>query len=182
MKKKFACFLAFLPMFCLSQSNLVKNGGFESELNFWRGENGTVSTYVKKSGKSALNINQFTGQQWNGYDQILALPENCFAVEIRAWVKTDAVEGGKEAYNAAVVTTAFATASEKNISYESIAAVLGTTEWTQYKKLVKIPQGAKKLRLMLALAQTNGSVFFDDIKIVAVSEENYNKSTDSNSQ
>ncbi|GEP50918.1 hypothetical protein FNO01nite_15900 [Flavobacterium noncentrifugens] len=173
MKNKLAYFLVLLPMFCLAQANLVKNGGFESELNFWRGENGTLSAYVKKSGKNALNISQFSGKQWKGYDQILVLPETSYAVEISAWIKTDAVEGGKETYNAAVVTAEFATSSEKNIRYENLATVLGTTDWTLYKKTVKVPEDAKKLRLMLALAETNGSVFFDDIKVIAVSEENY---------
>jgi D-ribose pyranose/furanose isomerase RbsD len=73
------------------------------------------------------------------------------------------------------MTAEFTSSSDKNISYENIAQIQGTTNWTLYKKIVPVPTDAKKIRVMLALAQTNGSVFYDDVKVITLSGEEYNK-------
>jgi len=98
-----------------------------------------------------------------------------YAVECSVWIKTDQVESQKEEYKAAAVILEFTNDNEKQISTETIAQVKGTTSWTNYKKAVKIPSDAKKIRIMLALAQTNGTVFFDDVNLKALGEEEYAK-------
>jgi len=158
-----------------SQTNLVKNGGFETELTYWRGDVATISPYDQKSGKNSCSINQFVGAEWKGIDQIMALPKNTAAVELSGWVKTEAVEKGKNDWNTGKFDIEFLNSGEKGIENQSIASVLGTTPWTFYKKIITVPSGASKLRIMLALGQTNGSIFFDDIKAVAISLEQLNK-------
>ena len=156
-----------------AQKNLIKNGSFEMEFANWRGNVAKISPFIKKSGKGSCMINQFVGAEWKGIDQIMYIPKKAYAIEVSIWVKTDGVEGGKEVYNAGVAIVEFMNSGEKGLDTQSIAQVLGTTEWTQYKKLLIVPEKAKKLRMMLALAQTSGTVFFDGIRINTVSEEDY---------
>lgn len=157
-----------------AQLNLLKNGDFEKELENWRGD-ATISAFDKHSGKNSCVINQFVGLDWKAIDQTIEIPRNTYAIEISAWIKTDGVEGGKESYNAGILTVEFAKSGNKSISYENIAQTKGSTLWTLYKKVLLIPEEAKTIRLMLALAQTNGTIFFDDVKAVAVNEEDYLK-------
>lgn len=158
-----------------AQTNLVKNGGFETELTNWRGDVATITPFDKKTGKNSCAINQFVGAEWKGIDQIIALPKNTAAVELSGWVKTEAIEKGENVWNTGKFDIEFLNSGEKGIENQSIASVLGTTPWTFYKKTITVPAGASKLRIMLALGQTNGSIFFDDIKAVAITLEQLNK-------
>ena len=158
------------------QTNLVKNGGFETELTYWKGENAaTISPYDKKSGANSGVINQFVGAEWKGMDQIMAIPKNTAAIELSAWIKSEDIEKGKNAWNTGKFDIEFLNSAEKGIKNESIASILGTTPWTFYKKMIPVPAGVSKLRIILALGQTNGSIYFDDIKAVAISQEHFNK-------
>lgn len=167
--------LLFIAKISNAQTNLVKNGGFETELTYWRGDVATITSYDKKSGKNSCSINQFVGSEWKGIDQIIVLPKNTAAIELSGWVKTEAVEKGKNEWNTGKFDIEFLNSGEKGIENQSIASVLGTTPWTFYKKTITVPAGATKLRIMLALGQTNGSIFFDDIKAVAITIEQLNK-------
>jgi len=46
-----------------------------------------------------------------------------------------------------------------------VTFVTGTTDWTNYKKSLKIPAGSKKFRVMVAMSFTTGTLFVDDIAI-----------------
>lgn len=178
MKQLFLFSLLLLTAITNAQMNLIKNGAFDRDLINWKGEeNAALSPYEKKSGKNSVMINQFTGAEWRAVDQIVLVPKFTYAVECSAWMKTDQVENQKEDYKAAAVIIEFTDNNEKQISSETIARAKGTTDWTNYVKVVKVPSDAKKIRIMLALAQTNGTVFFDDIKLTALGEEQYAKVT-----
>lgn len=156
--------------------NLIKNAGFERDLINWTGqENAALSPYDKKTGKNSVVINQFTGAEWKALDQIILIPKNSFAIQCSVWMKTDQVETQKEDYKAAAIIVEFTNGGDKQISTETIGRAKNTTDWTNYKKAVKIPADAKKIRIMLALAQTNGTVFFDDVNIIALGEEEFAK-------
>src|SRR6218665_443405 len=175
--KHFLLFSLLLISFAIdAQTNLLKNGGFEYDLTNWNGqENGVLSPYDRKSGKNSALINQFTGAEWRAFDQTVPLARNTYAVECTAWMKTEGVENQKADYKAAIVIVDFLNGADKSISTETIARAKGTTDWVNYKKAVKVPADAKKIKVMLALAQTNGTVFFDDIKITTLSEEEFSK-------
>lgn len=175
MKQLFFFSLLFFSAISHAQNNLVKNGGFESETLNWNGDSAAFSPYDKKTGKNSAVINQFTGAEWKAIDQIINIPKNYYAIEFSVWMKTDGVENQKEEYKAGAVILEFTNAGGKQISTETIGRAKETTNWTNYKKTIKIPTDAKKIRVMLALAQTNGSVFFDDVNAIALSEEEYFK-------
>lgn len=184
MKQLFLFSFLFLAVITNAQMNLVKNGAFDRDLANWKGEeNAALSPYEKKSGKNSAMINQFTGTEWRAIDQTILVPKFTYAVECSIWMKTDQVEKQKEEYKSAAVILEFTNGNEKQIGTETIANVTGTTDWTNYIKVVKVPADAKKIRIMLALAQTNGTVFFDDIKLTAIGEEQFARlSTEPNKQ
>nr|WP_315200539.1 carbohydrate binding domain-containing protein [uncultured Flavobacterium sp.] len=168
--------LFFITVTNNAQTNLIKNASFETELLNWKGEeNATISPYDKKSGKNSCTINQFVGAEWKAVDQIISFPKNTAAVELSGWVKTEGIEKGKNDWNTGKFDIAFLNSAEKEIKNESIASVLGTTPWSFYKKVVAVPAGASKLRVMLALGQTNGTIFFDDLKAVPFTQEQMDK-------
>ncbi|MCR4032287.1 MULTISPECIES: carbohydrate binding domain-containing protein [Flavobacterium] len=175
--KLFILFSLFLTSIITdAQTNLIKNGGFEYDLTNWNGqENGALSPYDKKSGKNSALINQYTGAEWRAFDQTVSLAKNTYAVECSAWMKAEGIENQKEEYKAAAVIIEFTNSADKQVGTETIARAKGTTDWVNYKKAVKVPDDAKKIRVMLALAQTNGTVFFDDIKMTTLSEEEFSK-------
>lgn len=176
MKRLLLIALLLFKCIAYTQTNLIKNGGFESELSYWRGDDvATISPYDKKTGKNSCTINQYVGEQWKGIDQIVTLPKNTVALELSGWVKSDGVEKGKNEWNAGKFDIEFLSSGEKGIQNESIVAVIGTTPWTFYQKRVYVPDGASKLRIMLALGQTNGTLFFDDIKAAPITQEQLNK-------
>jgi hypothetical protein len=175
MKQLLIFSILFIATISNAQTNLVKNGGFETEMLNWRGDVATITPYDQKSGKNSCSINQFVGAEWKGIDQIISIPKNTAALELSGWVKTDAIEKGKNDWNTGKFDIEFLTSGDKSIENQSIASVLGTTPWTFYKKTITVPASASKLRIMLALGQTNGSIFFDDIKAVAISLEQLNK-------
>ncbi|SFU47345.1 Carbohydrate binding domain-containing protein [Pustulibacterium marinum] len=160
-------------MHLTAQKNILKNGSFEQDLQNWRGD-ATINPYNKKSGNNSCMINQFTDNKWKGIDQIIPIPKNTAAIEFTGWVKTDAVEQHNEAYKAGVITVELLTGGDKSISYHNIAQVVATTPWTAYKELIKIPENAKKARIILALAETNGSILFDNLSAKTFSLKKYN--------
>jgi hypothetical protein len=175
--KQFLFFsLLFITTITNAQINLIKNGGFENELINWRGEEmASLSSYIKKTGKNSAMINQFVGAEWKALDQTIYIPKNTYAVECSVWMKSDGIEEQKENYKSGEMIAEFTNSSDKQLFSEPVTQIKGTTDWVNYKKTFKITADVKKLRIMLALAQTNGTVFFDDVQVIALTEEEYFK-------
>lgn len=175
MKIFLAILLAMLAMPSFAQKNLIQNGGFESELAYWRGDVAKTSPFDKKTGKNSCIITQYVGADWKAVDQIIPIPKNTVAIEFSAWIKSDAIEQGTNSWNTGKFDVEFLNAAEKNISNESVASIVGTTTWTFYRKVINVASSASKFRVMLALGQTNGTILFDDVKAVALTQEQLNK-------
>lgn len=176
MKALLVLSLFFIAVTNNAQTNLIKNGGFETELLDWRGEDvATISAFEKKTGKNSCVINQYVGAEWKAVDQIISIPKKAVAIELSGWVKTNGIEKGQNVWNAGKFDIVFLNSGEKDIKNESIASILGTTPWTFYKKLIAVPAGASKVKVMLALGQTNGTIIFDDIKAFAFTQEQMDK-------
>lgn len=168
--------LLIAPSLLWSQKNLVTNGQFDSNTNAWRGaENAVISNYIKKTGGGSGMITQYVGSQWKGIDQISNIPKNTAAVRVGGWLKADAVEKQDDPYSGGLLTVEFMTGSEKNVSYENIALLTGSTDWEHFEKQLAIPYGAVKVRVMLALGKTNGTLFFDDIKAETIGLEEWDR-------
>lgn len=56
----FYLLIALYSMSFSAQTNLIKDGSFETDLLNWRGEDvATISLYDKKAGKNSCTINQY---------------------------------------------------------------------------------------------------------------------------
>lgn len=157
-----------------AQKNLIKNGDFEKDLSNWNGNSASINPYDKVSGKKSCFINQYTGANWKGIDQSFNIPKKTYAIAFSVWMKSDNIEAGKQPYNAGAFTVEFATGSGKNISYHNVGQLSGTNPWKEYKEVLVVPEDAKKVRIILALAEVNGAVYYDAIQVNAVSLEDYN--------
>lgn len=175
MKKISALVITLVSISATAQKNLVLNGGFENELEFWRGDVAKTSPFDKNSGKYSCIITQFVGAEWKAADQIISIPKNTAAIEFSAWIKSDAIEQGENPWNTGKFDVEFLNAGEKNISNESVASVVASTPWTFYKKIIPVAAAASKFRIMLALGETNGTILFDDVKAIAITQEQFNK-------
>ena len=175
MKIFLLCITIAFSTTAFAQKNLVKNSGFENDLSDWVGDAGLPDPYEVKAGKKSCIISQYGSLEWKGIYQEISLPKDAYALQLSTWMKTDAVENGKDAYNAAIMTIEFLNSGGGNISYENVAQVKGTSPWTQYNKMVVIPQKAKKIKVLLAMAQVNGSMVFDEVKVMPVTQADYEK-------
>lgn len=167
--KKIICAIALASsLFTFGQKNLIKNGGFELNSEFWRGENIlTINPYTKKNGANAGCISEFVSPQWKGIDQEFIIPKNTAAVEVSAWLKADGVEKGKNSWNKAVMVLEMA---GKN---QNIAELEGTTQWQLVKKIIPVDH-SRSGRLMLALSECTGTFYFDEIQVIPLSTQDYN--------
>jgi hypothetical protein len=172
MKKIILIVLSVSGVCSYGQKNLIKNGGFESDAEFWSGENIlSINPYTKKAGNKAGSIFEFTSPQWKGVDQKFNIPKDTPALEVSAWLKADGIEKGKNNWNKAVMVL------EINGKNENIAELEGTTQWQLVKKVIPLNKD-RSGRLMLALSECTGTFFFDEVKITPLSQEDYNKITE----
>jgi hypothetical protein len=158
----------------VAQKNLVDNNGFEDELYSWNIYGATTTPWVQKAGKKAAVIISYEDKKWLGMDQQIPLSKTVTAITISAWIKTDNVTTGTENWKKALMKAEFLDAGDKLTGESiSIAAVDGGTEWVQYKKSVKVPAGAKKVKLMFAMAFATGTMFIDEVSCRAIPAAQY---------
>lgn len=175
--KTVVAIMLFSSFLCNAQKpNLIKNGGFEAGLENWTGDAAVISSYDFKQGKNAMMINQFVGKDWKAIDQMITLPKNTHAIQFSGWIKTTDVEGGKDIWNKALIALEFR-AGNKPVSNANVIEQAGTTVWKEFKNALLVPPGVNQVRVMLALAQTSGTLLCDDLKAITLSEEEYLKIT-----
>lgn len=174
MKAKFLFFVFLITSVMFSQKNLILNGGFDLNTDNWWADNLKQNTLVKKVGDGSCMIVQYVGKEWKGGDQRINVPKGAYAITFSAYMKADAIQGG-ESYGAGILNAEFLNSANKQIISENIAQVKETVDWKFYSKTVLVPEGAKTVKVIIALQSTPGTVFFDDIKAVAVNEEDYLK-------
>lgn len=166
--KRIAVLLLMTVFSGSAQTNLVKNGGFENTADPWNAQGITINRFDKKAGQSSGLLSQYVGSEWKGIDQSIDLKPGAYAVKFSVWMKSEGIAKGKEAYNAGVMAVEFLNGS-KSLGHENIATVSGTTPWKSYERTVVLPSGTRKVRIMIALAQTSGVLQFDQVSAIAIS-------------
>lgn len=174
MKTTFLLSVFLISSIMFSQKNLVTNGGFDQNTDNWWADNLQQNTVVKKVGSGSCMVIQYVGKEWKAGDQRINIPKGTYAITFSAYLKADAIQGG-ESYGAGILNAEFLNGANKQIVSENIAQVKETVDWKLYSKTVVVPEGAKTIKVVIGLQNTPGTVFFDDIKAVAVSEDDYLK-------
>lgn len=174
MKSILLFFVFLISSIMFSQKNLVLNGGFDQNTDNWWADNLTQNGFIKKIGSGSCMIVQYVGKEWKGGDQKINIPKGTYAITFSAYIKADAIQGG-ESYGAGILNAEFLNGANKQIISENIAQVKETVDWKLYTKTVLVPEGSKTVKILIALQSTPGTVFFDDIKAITVTEEEYLK-------
>jgi hypothetical protein len=145
--------------------NQLRNPGFEDEKegwNFWGGEQDDNA----HSGKFSLKV--FNSEpKWSGADQKLLLPEGVKKVELSGWIKTENIVQGANQWEVARIAVEFLNeAGELTGEYPPpVGQIGGTTEWKQYKRTFTVPAGAKEIKVQMAIGNTKGTAWYDDIEL-----------------
>jgi hypothetical protein len=182
--KKIGYFIIGLLLFSVgraqAQKNLVINGGFEDdELTGWNNGNNVakITPWDLKSGKGSCAIITTGTGDWIGIDQTIKIPKKAQMLEIGAWIKTNNVVKGKDAWNGAVFIIEFQDAGDKKIGDGiNIATLTGYQPWALLKQNVKIPPNAVRFRILLAMSFASGTMLIDDVSAKVISADDVAKS------
>ncbi len=153
-----------------AQKNLVQNGGFEDSLYGWNSGGGAVQTpWDFKSGKNSCAIVTANTDNWVGIDQVVSIPKKTQNIEFGAWIKTTNVVKGKNDWDGAIFTVVFLDGQDKQMGDGvNIVRITGTSEWTQTKRIIKVPEKAYSFKILLAMGNASGTMIIDDVVAVKV--------------
>lgn len=180
MKKIFVAVFSCLTIASLhvnAQRNLLRNGGFENELEGWSAGNAKVSTLFRKSGEASLALVSYVKGKWEGIDQKVDLPKNTKAICITGFYKTNDVETGANPWNVAVVILEFTKGGSKVSDGIPVLEKNGNNDWTAIRKNLKVPDDANGFRFMIALSEASGTFFMDDVSVKVITLEDFEKET-----
>jgi hypothetical protein len=174
----FALLLFILIGSAHAQKNLIINGGFEDDdLYGWNQNGGAKQTpWAFKSGKNACAIVTANTNSWVGIDQTIKIPKKVQSIEFSAWIRTTNVVKGKNDWDGAVFTIVFLNGQNKEMGEGiNIARVTGDQDWTQFKKVIQIPEKAYSFKVLIAMGNASGAMIVDDVVATAVSPEEVKK-------
>ena len=142
----------------------LANGNFENGLEGWRG-NAEISTTDKFEGAKSLKLTS-TNPVWTGIDQIADVPGDAKTMDISAYAKTIDLKQGKHEWSKGLMTVEFTKdGSVKTGEDQSVFLILAVKDWQKFSKLLPIPEGARRYRIMLALNEATGTMFVDDVQV-----------------
>lgn len=149
----------------------VVNGGFEEGMDGWNQWGAAPSEEAKVGKRSTIVEND--DFKWSGCQQEIPLRKGMTILECSGWMKTEKVIGGKDDWEKAVYKMEFLSSKGETIVSNTIVQAVGTSDWTFYKKNFKVPSEARSIRILLALGNSKGKVWFDEIAVKEGSEEAY---------
>ncbi len=151
-----------------SSGNLILNAGFEilgrsDKPDYWKEDSKggwSVDSEVLYRGERSIRATE----AWSWLSQeVRVQPEGYYA--LRVYVKSDAADFGEEGY-----ATAFLTLEclnwRKKVLKQDWGIANATSSWTLKENLISIPSGTRKIRVKLAKRQGQGSVWFDEVRLV----------------
>ncbi len=156
-----------------AQKNLIANGSFEDDLFEWNGaDKAKITPWDKTSGKNSCAIIVPNTSNWIGLDQNFRIPKGAAGLEFSAWLKAVNVVRGDNEWMGAIFSAEFLDKADKKIGEATnIARMTGDTNWEQAVKAVKVPAGAVKCRILLAMGYASGTMLIDDVKARVISDE-----------
>ncbi len=170
----FSILTVFMSTATAVQDNLLPNPGFETDLNSWSLVPGTavytVDSATKHSGSySVKGVETSPGNIGRLYQDVTSIAAPGVQYQISGWIKTSNVTG-------AVVIgldyiSSYYTPVDGYVS--EIGQVTGTTDWTYYESpvftLPSMPTDAQSLYFLFDFNAGEGTAWFDDVALIAVS-------------
>ncbi len=152
----------------ISSKNLVLNPGFEvlnhsGKPNLWKED--------AQGGWSGDARNLYRGERsmratvaWSWLSQVIRVsPRAYYTLKVR--LRSDITIPGKEDYYNTFVSMECLNWREKVIN-KDWGIVNATSSWELKENSISTPPGTRKIRIMLAKRQGEGSVWFDDVELV----------------
>lgn len=143
--------------------NLLKNPGFERRNLEWISWGAKVSDSAYQ-GKYSIEVTNVI-PKWSGMNQVLNLNDSISIVEISGWMKTSGIVGGKESWEKARISIEFLDHRDQIVGGypQPVALTDGTTPWTFYSSRFAVKEGAKKVKLVIALGNCTGTAWYDEL-------------------
>ncbi len=153
-----------------AQKNLITNGGFEDDLYGWNNNGAQLTPYDLKSGKNSCAIVAHSTDKWVGIDQVIKVSKKMQVLEFSAWIKTQNVVKGEHDWDGAIFTVVFLDSKDKEIGDGvNIARLTGYQDWTLFNKVIKVPETAYSIKIMVAMGNASGTMLIDDVTAKMVS-------------
>ncbi|MEA2016493.1 MAG: hypothetical protein U9O59_07320, partial [Actinomycetota bacterium] len=118
-----------------------------------------VDTEYSHSGKKCRRATT----SWSWLKQEISIKSGkCYALE--AYIKSDIIMLEEDYYN--TFLTLECVNGKNEIVSRNYGIVNATSSWQLKEALIYAPRGAKKIRIKLAKRKGEGSVWFDDVKLI----------------
>lgn len=155
------------PILLFSQSNVLKNNGFEEDQSGWSIWGGEIQEETVKSGKKALRVS-LQNPQWSGADQTVQLPAGASKVKVSGWMKTENVVQGTQSYEQARIAVEFYDNNNQlQGGYPPVTAQrTGTTHWAFFEYEYNVPANATRVKIQTVLANCAGTAWFDELSAI----------------
>lgn len=159
-----ALFFSALPA---CAGTILVNGDFEKGLEGWNAWGASASKDAR-GGQMACRAHA-ERDAWAGVDQTVAIPSGSGHLVLSGWLKSDSVRQGPEDWNKGRLGIEFLDGRDSLVGgWQMVAGqVRGKLPWTRHERTYEVPAGAKKVKVICALANARGTLGCDDIELVA---------------
>ena len=146
-------------------ANALVNGDFEKGLDGWRVWGGAVSGQAL-SGKTSCEVRSDT-LAWAGVDQVVEIPAGTGHLTLTGWLRSDSIRQGPEDWNKGRLGLDFLDERDSVVGGHQMVAgqVRGKLPWTRMERTYAIPAGARKAKVLCALANARGTLRCDDLGV-----------------
>jgi len=146
-------------------ANALVNGDFEAGLDGWRAWGGAPASDAHQ-GKASCEVTSST-IAWAGIDQVVAIPEGTGHLALSGWLRSDTIRQGPEDWNKGRLGLDFLDERDSLVGgFQMVAGqVRGKLPWTRVARTYEIPAGARKAKVLCALANARGTLHCDDLTV-----------------
>lgn len=164
------------------ERNAVRLGSFEcadSEFRIgWEipwGQTASIDDTVAHSGKRSLRLDGSDGREDVSARQFIPVDTSHGGrlFDVSLWMKMSGVVRGTYEWETARCYLSTFDAQDKLMSLEEVnltAPAIGTHDWRRVSRLMTVPLGAAKACLYLSLCRSRGTLWFDDVQMLDISD------------
>ncbi|MHB1457597.1 MAG: hypothetical protein ACYC0V_11850 [Armatimonadota bacterium] len=164
------------------RKDLIKSGGFECTVAEFRttwelpwGKTASLDSDMHHSGTRSLKLDGADGKEDVSARQFIPVDTSHGGrlFQVTLWMKMKEIVRGTYAWETARCYLSTFDAEDKQTSLEEVnlsAPAIGTHDWVKVSRMMTAPPGAVKACLYLSLCRAHGTLWFDDVSIVDVTD------------
>jgi hypothetical protein len=149
----------------LTPANALVNGDFEKGLEGWKVWGASLSGQAH-AGKASCEVRSDT-LAWAGVDQVVEIPAGMGHLVLTGWLMSEGIRQGPEDWNKGRLGLDFLDERDSAVGGHQMVAgqVRGKLPWTRMERTYAIPAGARKAKVLCALANARGTLRCDDLSV-----------------